>query len=177
MPNQVVAGVAPVCFAHYDAAIVRDFSASASNSVPCLGVTIGFAREFGRHFDLRLRLTYQKPFPDSDVLFDGLHEFKATLAPEFVGYTLADAFTVTLGPEVGLYVASLSADATRNDSALSELGAGYTVAMTAGLRPWVTYHTGFFAEVSSGIARLDTDGFALRTGWLGRITVGWADRF
>lgn len=188
MPNQITAGGAPLCVAQYR--VERrdvDGNAHVANvaSVPCLGVDVGFAREFGRWFDLRLRFGYQKPFPTSELVIDSLHEFRVTIAPELLLYQLGDRLTVTIGPEIGFQASLLNAidqgvvvDTLPVGRAFSSAWAlGWQTAIVAGIRGWLTYHAGLFAEVGAGHARVAGDDADVESGWLGRIVLGWADRF
>ncbi len=178
MPNQVTAGVTPLCAAHLRGryAAAGASRAFAEPNVGCVGVDLGFARELSRHFELRLRVLYEKPLPpDEEVLSSSLHLFGATLAPEIVVYRFGDRLTVTLGPEVGFRGALLTAQEDRGVP--SGFAPGFAAGVVAGIRPWITYHTGFFAEVGAGASVARTDAIELRSGWLGRLTVGWADRF
>lgn len=181
MPNQVTAGITPMCAAHYvgrhrviGAGPRGEISVA---SVPCIGASISFARELGRHFELRLRASYDKPFPDDDALRSALHEIRATIGPSVLAYRLQDKLTVTLGPEVGVYGVVLTRTEAHGVPVDPAQAVGFTAAMSAAIRPWITYHTGFFAEVSSGAAVVASDDLDLRQGWLGRVTIGWADRF
>ncbi len=167
MPNQVTAGVTVMCPGQ-----IRS-EGQALRSVACVGASIAFARELSRHFDLRARVEYDKPFPDSDVLYASLHTLRFTVAPELVAYRFDQRFTVTLGPEVG----GAFALTTEQNDAPSRTGWGFTVGAVAGLRGWVSYHTGFFGEVGAGLSDVATGEWSLRRVWLGRVTLGWADRF
>jgi hypothetical protein len=181
MPNQVTAGITPMCAAHYGgrhpvigAGPRGEISVA---SVPCIGASISFAREIGRHFELRLRVSYDKPFPEHEALRSGLHEIRATLGPSVLLYRLADKLTLTLGPEAGLYGVVLTRTEAYGVPVDPAEALGFTAGVSAAVRPWITYHTGFFAEVSSGAAVVASETLDLRSGWLGRVTIGWADRF
>lgn len=188
MPNQITAGGAPLCVAQYSVDrrdIDGNLHESNVASVPCLGIDIGFARELGRWFDLRLRFGYQKPFPTSELVVDTLHEFRVTLAPELLVYQQKDRLTVTIGPEIGFQASLLNAidpgvvvDTQPVGRAFSSAWAlGWHVGVVAGIRGWVTYHAGLFAELGAGHARVSGDDATIESGWLGRVVLGWADRF
>ncbi len=181
MPNQVTAGITPMCAAHYTGRHPRIGAGPRGEmsiaGVPCIGASISFAREIGRHFEVRLRVSYDKPFPANDALEAGLHELYATVGPALVAYRMNDALTVTLGPEVGFYGAFFTRTEALGGAIEPFRAPGWTTAMTAAVRPWITYHTGFFGEVSAGVASGVADDIEVRAGWLGRVTVGWADRF
>lgn len=188
MPNQITAGGAPLCIAQYDVnrtdADGRVHKSNAA-SVPCVGVDVAFAREFGRWFDLRLRFGYTKPFTDSDLVDTTLHEFRVTLAPELVLYRAKDRFTITLGPEVGFQASLLNEIEAGVVTSTEPVGRpfpsawplGWEVALVAGFRGWVTYHAGLWVEIGAGHARVTGDGATVDSGWLGKISFGWADRF
>lgn len=188
MPNQITAGGAPLCVAQYGVKR-RDVDGNEHKknaaSVPCLGIDVGFAREFGRWFDLRLRFGYQKPFPTTELALDTLHEFRVTLAPELLLYQLGDRLTVTIGPEIGFQASLLDpidlgvvVDTSPVGRAFSSAWAlGWQTAIVAGIRGWVTYHAGLFAEIGAGHARVSGDDATVESGWVGRIVLGWADRF
>jgi hypothetical protein len=171
MPNQVFAGVTPICNEQLQGSLGGDTDLG-STSVFCIGVAIGFARELGRYFELRWRVGYEKPFPDDELLRDHLHVLRATMAFDVIGYRLDDRLTLTVGPEAGLFGAFVTSDELDTIQAF-----GWTVGVTGGVRTWVTYHAGFFWEVGAGLGRVSTDELELRTAFDGKITLGWADRF
>jgi hypothetical protein len=181
MPNQVTAGVTPVCAAHYggrhpilgygpNGEIVAD-------SALCAGVSITLAREIGRFFEIRGRFSYDKPLSFNEGITEGLHELRGTISPGLVAYREDDDLTITLGPEIGV----LGAILTRVEVGAREVepvrAAGWTAGLVAAIRPWITYHTGIFVELGAGAAGISSDALELRSRWLGRLTIGWADRF
>lgn len=188
MPNQITAGGSPICVAQYDV-VRRDEEGNEHKanvaSVPCVGIDVGFTRELGRWFDLRLRFGYVKPFPTSELVDDSLHELRVTLAPELLLYRANDRFTLTLGPEIGFQASLLNAidrgvvvDTRPVGLALPEAWAlGWEAAIVAGFRGWVTHHAGLWVELGAGHARVEGDGARIESGWLGKISFGWADRF
>jgi hypothetical protein len=181
MPNQVTAGVTPVCLTHYRG------EAEGLGSGPngelderatwCAGVSLAYAAEFGRYFDLRGRVSYEKPFSSNEGIREGLHEVRVTLAAELVAFRNDDFLTVTLGPEVGVLGSFITEVETDEGTFRPASGAGWTVGVVAGIRPWITYHTGVFVEIGAGASGVSTDDYELRSGYLGKLTFGWADRF
>ena len=168
MPNQVTAGVVALCPSSYDVSGTgRDVSA---DGVACIGAAISFSREVGRFFELRLRTAYERPFLFDEKL-GSLHNVRVTGSPAAVFYRLADDLTLTLGPELGL------AAFVRETPSGADAYWGVAWGGVLGVRPWLTYHTGLFAEAAFGGATSWGGDSELRSITLGRVTLGWADRF
>lgn len=181
MPNQVTAGVTPLCFAHYRGE-AGELGTGPDGEIDaratwCAGVSLAYAAEFGRYFDLRGRVSYDKPFSSNEGISESLHEVRVTLAAELIAYRNDDDLTITLGPEVGVLGSWITRVETDQSDFAPASGAGWTVGVVAGIRPWITYHTGVFVEIGAGAAGVSTDAYELRSGWLGKLTFGWADRF
>lgn len=171
MPNQVTAGVIALCPSSYD--IHSTAGTVSADGVACIGAAISFSREVGRFFELRLRTAYERPF-----LFErlpnelgSLHDVRATLGASAVFYRLSDDLTLTVGPELGL------AGFVRETPDESRAYFGVAWGGVLGIRPWLTYHTGLFAEAAFGGASTWHEDSTLRSTTLGRLTLGWADRF
>lgn len=178
LPNQVTAGVIAVCPSHlrFEHADLADMS--SAEGVACFGATISFARELTRDFELRARVTYIKPALLDDVLSSHAHEFEATLSPSFLAYRFADRLTFTLGPEVGLKGFILEDTVVGDVLTLQGADAwGVFVGGSVGIRPWVTFHSGFFAEMGFSYGQVWSDLLEVQSTTLGRVTLGWADRF
>lgn len=178
LPNQVSAGVIAACPSHvrYQHADLQ--ATDTAESVACFGASIAFSRELTRDFELRARVTYIKPAFFDDVLASHAHDFEATLSPSFLAYRFADRLTFTLGPEVGLKGFILE-DTLRGD-AVTLRGAdawGVFVGGSVGIRPWVTFHSGFFAEMGFSYGQVWSEVLEVQSTTLGRVTLGWADRF
>ncbi len=172
MPNQVTAGVIALCPSSYD--VDSGDGVASAEGVACIGAALSFSREIGRYFELRLRTSYERPFLFDRVSSElgSLHDIRATVGASAVFYRLADDLTVTIGPELGLagFVRETPDDNTRAYWGVAWGG-------VLGLRPWLTYHTGLFAEAAFGGASAWHEGSTLRSVTLGRVTLGWADRF
>lgn len=169
MPNQLTAGAIALCPSAYD--LVRPGSRQGAEGVACVGAALTFSHELSRHFELRFRAGYDKPFPFDDSQLDFLHEVRATLSADVVFYRLQDELTLTLGPELGL--ATFVFERSNENQTFWGVAWGGVL----GVRPWLTYHTGLFAEAGFGGTITWQDGSTLSSTTLGRITVGWADRF
>lgn len=176
MPNQVTAGVIALCPSSYD--VDEPAGTVSADGVACIGVQLSFSRELGRHFELRLRTSYERPFlfasQEGDALdrpLDSLHDVRATIGGSAVFYRLSDDLTLTVGPEIGL------AAFVRETPSESLAYWGIAWGGVLGIRPWLTYHTGLFAEAAFGGAATWNDDSTLRSTTLGRLTLGWADRF
>jgi hypothetical protein len=171
MPNQVTAGVIALCPSSY--VLEAGDSAASAEGVACIGAQLSFSREIGRFFELRLRTAYERPFLFDKVSNElgSLHDIRATLGASAVFYRLSDDLTVTIGPELGL------AAFVRETPDGSRPHWGVAWGGVFGIRPWLTYHTGLFAEAAFGGASTWHDDSTLRSVTLGRVTLGWADRF
>jgi hypothetical protein len=176
----VTAGLVALCPSTY----TRD--TDVTTTIGCLGGEISgaFAPPLSREsssdrpLELRLRLAYARPITSEGPTID---ELRATLGADWVA-SLAGGWTMlTVGPNLG--VVGVAVD----DRWLPGLYVGGTV----GVRPFVTFHTGFFAELSFGASffpglgsppapRAPPNLFAeehAQTASLGRLVLGWADRF
>lgn len=178
MPNQVTAGLIAVCPAYLR------FEPSTSDAITvagaaCVGGAISFARELTRTFELRVRVEYDKPFFFDDAVGTSLHDFRATAGPSFVAYRMKDNLTITVGAEIGLAGFIVDPpDAQASPTPLPQTEAwGLVVGGSAAIRPWLTYHTGLFAEVGYGYAVGWSNDLDVRATTIGRLMVGWADRF
>lgn len=169
MPNQVTAGAITLCPTAHD--LDRPGSRQGAEGVACIGAALSFSRELGRHFELRIRAAYDKPFLFDDTELDSLHEVRATLSADAVFYRLRDKLTLTLGPELGL------ATFVHEQPDENQTYWGVAWGGVLGIRPWLTYHTGLFAEAGFGGTITWQDDTTLSSTTLGRITLGWADRF
>ncbi|NUO51507.1 MAG: hypothetical protein HOV80_21845 [Polyangiaceae bacterium] len=181
MPNQVSAGVTPLCFTHYrgeaEGLGTGPGGELDERATWCAGVSLAYAAEFGRYFDLRGRVSYEKPLSSNEGIREGLHEVRITLAADLVAYRNEDKLTITLGPEVGVLGSFITEVETDEGTFRPASGAGWTVGVVAGIRPWITYHTGVFVEIGAGASGVSTDDYELRQGYVGKLTFGWADRF
>lgn len=174
MPNQVTAGVTALCPSAY--AVHEPTGDASAEGVACIGAVIGVSREIGRTFELRLRTSYERPFlfsgPDAVANpLGSLHNVRATLGAGALFYRLSDKLTVTVGPELGL------AAFVRETPNESRAYWGVAWGGVLGVRPWLTYHTGLFAEAAFGGAAAWEGDSTLRSTTLGRVSLGWADRF
>ncbi|MBK6519055.1 MAG: hypothetical protein IPM79_38830 [Polyangiaceae bacterium] len=165
MPNQVTAGVTVVCPGWYQ---LSSEPAETAHGATCIGASIAFAREVTRAFEVRVRAAYERPFFIAQEEPPSLHVWRATVAAALSAYRLGDVLTITVGPEVG--VAGFAVD---DRSPAWGLAFGWVV----GVRPWVTYHAGLFAELGYGRAIAWSDEATVESSTLGRVTLGWADRF
>ncbi len=161
MPFQVTAGLVALCPSTFTRAT------EVTTSIGCLGGEISGAAapEIGseRPLELRLRLAYARPVTGEGPTVD---ELRATLGADWVA-SVAEGFTaLSVGPNLGLVGLSIA------DRFLPGLFVGGTV----GVRPFVTFHTGFFAELSFGASLFFADEHT-QSASLGRLVLGWADRF
>lgn len=189
MPHDVTAGVTVACPAYYRAKHVdlerpdaEDFETrgvSASGAL-CVGAEISFAREIGRHFELRLRLAYDKPILFDDVFELNLHHVRGTIGPSAVVRRFDDVLTLRAGAEIGAagyIMEEVRPSATAPEGLASASAWGLYVGGNATVQANVTYHTGFFAQVGFGRAFTWSDDFEMMASGLGRVTLGWSDRF
>ena len=153
----------------------------SATAIGCFGGELSLAfspvPEASDTFAVRLRFGYAHPvLLDDSVLtaltslFEPLHEFRALVSPEYMAVRFGDTVHVAVGPSLGFEGVLVG---PRGGVFLPAIHAGGTVA----LRGFVTYHTGFFAETSfgAGVTIHDSADFSSRS--LGRVTLGWIDRF
>jgi hypothetical protein len=162
MPFQVTAGLVAVCPSTFTRAT------DVTTTIGCLGGEISGAfapaiLSSDRPLELRLRLAYARPVTGDGPTID---ELRATIGADWVA-SLAGGWTMlTVGPNLGLVGVAV------DDRWLPGLFVGGTV----GVRPFVTFHTGFFAELSFGASLFFAEEHA-QSASLGRLVLGWADRF
>lgn len=181
MPHQVTAGLIPIYVTAYDGAHPGLTEGPIDElNIGAIGVTVGYGHTLWRLLELRIRSEYIKPFPSRDALRSGLHEFRGVVGVSGVIPLAGDRLQLALGPEAG--VAAWRLTAVENDDAFSASHAlGYTLSFATSLRGWVTYHTGFWAELGFGTAdgshAGDAPGSGIASRWPLRVALGWADRF
>lgn len=173
MPTQITAGLTSLCPMKVSSEL-REASAIA-----CFGgeVTLAFSPvpEARDTFAVRLRFGYARPLLSEETehavdLFATFHEFRALASPEYVAVRFGDTLNLAVGPSLGFEGALVGPDGEKFLPAIHVGGA-------AAVRGFVTYHTGFFAETSFGAGFYLHETADLASRSLGRITLGWIDRF
>jgi hypothetical protein len=165
MPHMVTAGVIPLQVARMLGAEPR----IEGRSVAAVGGAASYAYAPVREIELRARFAYVKPLPPSEALRDGLHQFRVTVGPVLVAELLPDDLDLVTSVELGAAIHHFDAANAVGPTAWASLG----------LRGWVSWHTGFWGELRTGLS--DTSGapggFTLWSAAPLELMLGWADRF
>ena len=164
MPTQVTAGL--VGFSPTQIQL-GDRSAT---SLAGLGVEVGFAHQPVPGFELGARLSWERPIFAEEAELPRFDDFRALLAFDYVFAFAGNWVNLALGPKVG-FLASLV------EQAPEELAAGLHLGGAVKLSGFVTFHTGFFAEVGFGAGLRWQQDVLTTSSSLGRLVLGWSDRF
>jgi hypothetical protein len=164
MPTQVTAGVVG-----FSPTQVRIGDRSAS-SLASLGAELGLAHQLLQGFEIGVRLEWERPIFLEEGQLPRFDDFRALVAADYVFIFPGNWINLMLGPKLG-FAASLW------DQPSEETALGLYLGGAAKLNAYVTFYTGFFAEIGFGAGLRWQQDVMVTSSSLGRLVLGWSDRF
>jgi len=179
--HKVAVGLTPINLAQYRGSHAGLTEGPIDErNIGSLGVSLSYAFAPWRNLEVKIQGEYLKPFPGRAALDQGLHELRAVLGVDAVVPLGCDYMELVFGIDGGMAAWRLTELEDQRDDFSASHAMGWTLSLHSAFRGWITDHTGFWGELSSGAADGSSaadDGNGIASRWPLRVSLGWISRF